>query len=364
MTLAELDFTRPALSRVRLAAGLTDSLPQRLKEMGAGKVAVIADETVLGLHGVELLGPLHEAGFEGEVHEVTPGELSKSRGTVAEIQDRLLESGIDRSGVIVGFGGGVTLDIAGYVAATVLRGIRWVSVPSSLLAQVDAGIGGKTGVNAPAGKNLIGAFHPPAEVLIDPDLLQTLQAVEWRNGLAEVVKHAWIADAELFDKLRRQRADLSTGPGPDTERWLTRAVEVKTAIVADDPFERGRRAVLNAGHTVGHAIEAASGHRIKHGFAVAAGLLAEAHAALELTGLSEADRTHLGKLLAELELLPETADLAFDDLLPFLKTDKKNVGGEVHLALPERLGVMAQQEGRWTHPVPLELLREAWESRL
>jgi 3-dehydroquinate synthase len=362
MTL-ELKFSHSSVSRIQLQHGLLSRIAAILAEHSPTRVAVLADQRVLELHGVELLGPFNNAGIEGIVLEIQPGEQSKSRGTVAELQDRLLESGFDRKGMIVGFGGGVTLDIAGYVAATLLRGVNWISIPTSLLAQVDAGVGGKTGVNTPSGKNLVGAFHPPADVIIDPSLLDTLPAVEWRNGLAEVVKHAWIADSVLFDTLESKAVDLMDGTASSAADWIERAVRVKTSVVSEDPFELSRRAILNAGHTIGHAIEAASGHRVKHGFAVASGLIAEAAVAVETTDLKLESVNRLRAILQQLGLLPaESKTFSFEELAPFIKTDKKNEGDTVRLALPTELGRMAEgSDGSWTHPVSMEQLNRGWE---
>lgn len=359
MILSQLDFTRPAISRVRFGPSQLEELPEILKTFEVSNTALLADRHVFHMHGERLIEILLRGGIEPSMLELPRGELAKSRSVVDELQDRMLERGFDRRSLILGFGGGVTLDVAGYIAATFLRGVPWISLPTSLLAQVDAGIGGKTGINVPSGKNLIGVFHPPLDVIIDPDLLATLDPLHLRNGMAEVVKHGWIADRELFEELETDRPV----PLPPTPELLQKAVTVKCSVVAEDPFEAGFRAILNAGHTIAHAVEAASGHTILHGYAVAIGLAVEADVAHELTGLSGEDRDRLVSLLKRLELLPDTSDLEFNALLPFLKTDKKNVAGAVRLALPKAIGAMAGEGELWTHEVSFELLEQAWENR-
>jgi 3-dehydroquinate synthase len=324
--------------------------------------ALIADANVYSLHGPEIRHSLERLFGSVSVITIPPGEGSKTRGFVADIQDRLSEVKLDRKGLIIGLGGGVALDIAGYIASTYLRGIPWVAVPTSLLAQVDAGIGGKTGVNTSKGKNLTGTFHPPLHVIIDPEILDTLPRIEWRNGLVEAVKHAWIADTDLFALFENIASSLKIGPDSIRHDWLGATIQVKTAIVAEDPFELGKRSILNAGHTIGHAIEAATDHAIRHGFAVARGLVVEARAAGEKNGLPVDHIQRLERLLEELELLPPTEGIDFDSLLPFLLRDKKNQREQVHIALPVSLGRSLAIEGSWTIGVQPDELRRAWKS--
>jgi 3-dehydroquinate synthase len=305
----------------------------------------------------ELLQPV-----TGEVLRCSfpPGEAHKTRDTKQTLEDRLLAAGLDRQCCVVGLGGGISLDLAGFVAATFLRGVPWVGLPTSLLAQVDASVGGKTGVNTPWGKNLVGAFHQPALVLMDSELLATLPPKEWANGLAELVKHAVIADAALWgwieDNLERLRRPGKMDPHP-----LRRCVEIKAAVVRRDEREGGLRAVLNFGHTVGHALEGACGAAMPHGRAVALGMLVEGALARDLCGFPEADLARLRSVLAGLGLDLQPPALSLERLAPYLRLDKKRRAGELRLALPTAIGEMAGAGSGYTVAVTAERLRRAWE---
>ncbi len=362
MILCDLKYEREFASRIAVEPGALNRLEGFELGSSSSHAALIADADVLELHGHRVLESLKKEFAAVTVFTIPPGENGKTLETVADLQDRLSDAGVDRSGLIVGLGGGVVLDIAGFVAATYLRGIPWVALPTSLLAQVDAGIGGKTGVNTASGKNRAGAFHPPFQVVVDPEVLQTLPLIEWKNGLAEAVKHSWIADENLFAQFEQQPSSLKKGAAAAALDWLAAAITVKTSVVAEDPFEQGKRSILNAGHTIGHAVETASSHAVKHGFAVARGMVVEARASGEDVGLPEEHVLRLEQLLHELDLLPSAGDLDFDSLLPFLRHDKKNLNGRIRVAVPVRLGKMVEQEGSWTVPVQLESLRHAWES--
>ncbi|MFH0883591.1 MAG: 3-dehydroquinate synthase [bacterium] len=362
MILSHLTFIRESSSRILLESGARSHLSNFVDLDFVTSATLIADTNVYSFHGSEVRDSLEHLFGSVTVITVPPGEGSKTRDTVAKIQDRLSEEKVDRRGLVVGLGGGVTLDIAGYVAATYLRGIPWIAMPTSLLAQVDAGIGGKTGVNTSKGKNLAGAFHPPLQVIIDPEVLNTLPLIEWRNGLVEAVKHAWIADADLFSLFENTASSLKSGPDSHLHDWLNAAIQVKISVVAEDPFELGKRSILNAGHTVGHAIEAATDHAIRHGFAVARGLVVESRAAGERTGLPVDHIRRLEHLLEELEVLPPTNGIDFDSLLPFLLRDKKNQRDHVRISLPASLGRSSAIDGSWTIDVQPDALRHAWES--
>jgi 3-dehydroquinate synthase len=321
--------------------------------------ALVGDERVLGLHGDRVLRALRGCAPPLGTFGLPPGEAHKTRAAKESLEDRLLAAGVDRATCLVAVGGGVALDVAGFVAATLLRGLPHLNVPTSLLAQVDAALGGKTGVNTPRGKNLVGAFHHPEAVVVDPSLLATLPAAEWPNGLAEMVKHAVVADAGLFAWLEAHADDVRR-PGAIDPQPLRRCLEIKAAIVADDPTEHGRRRILNFGHSVGHAIEAASGWSVPHGAAVSAGMDVEARAAVRCCGLPEADRARLASLLGRLGLPARPAVPDFDALVPYLAADKKNERGAIRAALPERIGAMAGAAEGYAIAVPLDALRAAW----
>jgi 3-dehydroquinate synthase len=290
---------------------------------------------------------------------VTPGEASKTRGSKAQIEDAMLAAGIDRHACIVALGGGVVLDLAGFVAATYMRGIDHINLATTLLAQVDAAIGGKTAINTDHGKNLIGAFHHPRAVLLHTAALAHLPAVELRNGLAEVIKQAAIADGALFDSLELWAARADGLRPPD--EIITRCVAIKAAVVAADTGDLGQRRILNFGHTVAHAIERASDHQVPHGQAVAMGMVVEARLAVAAGSFPEQDLNRLVALLTAVGL-PTGPSLPFDVAQDYLARDKKTEHESIHCAIPNRIGVAKPNaEGRWTRPVTLAALAAAWE---
>ena len=325
--------------------------------------AVIGDENVIALHGGRVRSLLETVAQKLAVLGFPPGEASKTRATKEKLEDRLLAEGFGRGTCVVALGGGVSLDLAGFVAATYMRGVAHVNVPTSLLAQVDAGIGGKTGVDTSYGKNLVGAFHQPAAVVVDPELLETLPAGEWRNGLAEMVKTAVVADGELFSWMEGHIEAL-TVPGRLDVHPIARCVEAKCDVAREDETDGGRRAILNFGHTIGHAIESASSFAIPHGVAVAMGMVVEARLAVALTGLPEEHAERVEAILGKLGLAPFPR-VPFQAIRPFLAVDKKNRAGEVRMALPAGIGIMARAaSGEWTHTTTPSRIEEAYALHL
>ena len=324
---------------------------------GAKRALVVADQRVLELHGEQLLESLRTVCSSVEVVSFPPGESSKRRSTADTIEDQLLALPARRTDVLVAFGGGVTTDLAGYVAARLLRGVRLVNVPTTVMAMVDAALGGKTAIDVPAGKNLIGAFHWPLAVVGDPRWLTTLPERETRSGLAEVIKHGVIADVTLLDEIALLEREVDA---PLPASLLGRAAAVKAGVVEEDPYERGRRRILNFGHTVGHAVEAELGFAVPHGEAVAIGMAVEARVASRLLGFPEADRQKLLKLLQE-NGLPANPPCSLESAMHWMTRDKKNVDAAVRMSLPRRLGVMEPAEGQWTVPVPLTDLADCWD---
>ena len=314
------------------------------------RVALIADETVWQLAEAGRLGSFS---WTGDTLTVPPGEATKSRDTWAQLSDTLLSRQFGRDSGLIGLGGGVVGDLTGFVAATYMRGIPYLLVPTTLLAMVDASVGGKTGVNTSQGKNLVGAFHPPKAVIADPNTLDTLPEREFRSGLAEAVKHGLIADESYFEWIERH-ADPILQRDPETlVRLVRRSVEIKAEVVGEDERESGRRAILNAGHTVAHALESASGYRLSHGEAVALGLVAETELSVRLGVAEPRLSTRLVPILRQLGLpvrLPDGLDRA--EVLARMTSDKKNRGAEVHCALVQSVGRMNQSAG-WTTAVPL-----------
>ena len=322
----------------RLGGIVGEHLPRR-------RVALIADADVLALYRAERLG---RAGWEAEALTFPSGERSKTRETWARLTDGLLDAGYGRDSGIVALGGGVAGDLAGFVAATYLRGVPYVQVPTSLLAMLDASVGGKTGVDTPHGKNLIGAFHPPVAVVSDPRVLRTLPEREYRSGMAEAVKHGLIADAEYFGWMEREVEALRRRDPVALQHLVQRSVEIKARVVSADERETGRRAILNAGHTVAHALEQATGYRLVHGEAVALGLVAETELAGRLGLLEAGVRARTEALLTRLGLpvrVPEP--VGPDAVLAAMGSDKKNREARIRFALPSGVGGMVEGEG-WT----------------
>jgi len=339
--------------------GLLARLPLLLAEHCPAAVYVVVSDSHVGpRYGEPVVAGLREAGQAAELFTFPAGESSKTRETWAALSDRLLDSRVGRDGALLALGGGVVGDVAGFVAATYLRGIPWVQVPTSLLAMIDASIGGKTGVDVPQGKNLLGAFHQPRLVVTDLDTLSTLPQRQLASGMAEAIKHGVIADAEYFTVLERDcQAALAREPGT-LERIVARSVAIKSEVVAADEREAGRRATLNFGHTIGHAIETTSGYDLLHGEAVAIGMALESQLA-ERAGIAEAGMTgRVTRLLSQCSLPQELPDsAAVDAMLTAMRHDKKSRHGELRLALPSRIGRMAVGADGWTVPVAESLMR-------
>jgi 3-dehydroquinate synthase len=286
-----------------------------------------------------------------------PGEQHKTRDSWAMLTDALLDQGFGRDSALVGIGGGVIGDLTGFVAATYQRGVPFVLVPTTLLAMLDASVGGKTGVDMPHGKNLIGAFHPPVAVVADPATLRTLPERDFKAGLAEAVKHGLIADAGYLDWIEANATALLLRDLGALTHLVRRSVEIKASIVAGDEFEAGPRAMLNAGHTAAHALELASGYAMLHGEAVALGLRAECVMG-ELAGLlPDGTFARVARALDRLGLPPRAEGLNPERVRAAMLRDKKSVAGETRFAIPPALGGMAARAGGdWTVPVPEELI--------
>jgi 3-dehydroquinate synthase len=302
----------------------------------ARRTAIVTDETVGGLYGQRLASALQPA-TEVATVTIAEGEASKSIRTVEAIYDALAAFGLERSDRVVALGGGVVLDIAGFAASTYLRGVRLVLVPTTLLAMVDASIGGKTAVNRPEGKNRVGTFAWPELVLADPDVLGTLELSHVREGLAEVLKAAIIGDPDLLAQLERDGTRYATAEA-DWAPLVIRAARVKAQAVSADPLENGPREALNLGHTFGHALETASGFTLAHGAAVAVGVLAAARLAARLD-LAEAHLpARVERALEQLRLPATYAGPSPPDVLAAMSSDKKRRGGRNRYVLPRGPG--------------------------
>ncbi|MBW3572662.1 MAG: 3-dehydroquinate synthase [Gemmatimonadetes bacterium] len=346
---------------VLVGPGLFCSLASILSRFcPAHRYAVVTDDRVAELYAVRLSRMLHGAGYRTDVFAFTSGEAQKSRETWALVSDAMLEAGCGRDTALLAFGGGVPGDLGGFVAATYMRGLPYVQVPTSLLAMIDASVGGKTGVDTPAGKNLVGAFHQPHCVVIDPELLQTLPDAHLRAGLAEAVKHGAIADAEYLRWIEQNADALLAGDPQALARLIVRSVEIKAEIVARDENESGPRKLLNFGHTIAHAVEAVSGYAMLHGEAVAVGMVEEARIG-ERSGVTVAGTAaRLRALLGRLGL-PTSLPLGYaaDEVVGWTRSDKKARQGRVEYALIQDIGTpLLGKEGRWGHAVADETVAE------
>jgi len=329
---------------VIVGRGLLAQAGARIAPLARGQTVIITDETVSALHAAALAASLEAAGLRHEIIAVPPGEGSKSFAELERVLDLLLAAGLNRKDVVVAFGGGVVGDLAGLAAALYMRGIDFVQVPTTLLAQVDSSVGGKTAIDTPRGKNLVGAFHQPRLVLADIDLLATLPPVQLRSGWAEVLKHGMICDAAFFDWLATDGAGGATGDPAALQRAVERSVEIKSAIVGEDEKEAGRRALLNLGHTFGHAVEAELGFEeaaLAHGEAVALGCVLAFRYSVRLGVCEAAEAEKVARVTAAAGLpteLTQAGVFAADALIARMAGDKKAEGGRLTLVLARSIG--------------------------
>jgi 3-dehydroquinate synthase len=342
-------------------AGVLNELPARVAAAApAARYAVIVPDDLAGSYGARVVAALDASGLDAVLIEFPAGEANKTRATWAALTDRLLELRFGRDSCIIALGGGVAGDLAGFVAATYMRGVPLVHVPTTLLAMVDASVGGKTGVDTEAGKNLIGAFHAPRLVLTDPLVLATLPPTEFRAGMAEAVKHGAILDRKYFEWIEANvDAVLALQPAP-LEELVARSADLKARVVMDDPYEHGVRAALNFGHTIGHALELQSGYDLPHGYAVAIGMVIES-AAGEAAGITEpGTRVRIAQLLTRLQLPVSPSPMHVGVLLDALPLDKKARRARPRFALPARIGALARPPGdAWTFELPHTILQHA-----
>ncbi|MBS3734034.1 MAG: 3-dehydroquinate synthase [Phycisphaerae bacterium] len=326
---------------VRIAPGAVSDLGEATARLGAvSSGVIISDETVAAHYGRAAGEALRAVGLDAPLLTFPPGEPHKTFATYGELLDAVLQCqpAIDRRSVIIALGGGVTGDLAGFVAATCLRGLRFVQCPTTLLADVDSAVGGKTGVDHAAGKNLIGAFHQPSAVVIDVQTLGTLSDAELRNGLAECVKHAVIRDADLLTFIDHGAKPFFARDVDALSELVARNVAIKAAVVAGDEREYGDRAHLNFGHTVGHAIEVDADYTLAHGSAVALGMLVESELAVGRGLLARDAADRLGDVLERLGLPVRRAGLSAERLGRLMQRDKKARAGKVRFVLPTAIG--------------------------
>ena len=335
-TAARIDVaTANQHSTIRIGPGISDALGPLLDEHNVGKKRFVVSSPVVWRH----VGPRIQQAIPVEPILLPDGERYKNLQSVAKVYDALIRSNADRGSAIIAVGGGVIGDTAGFAAATFLRGITLAHVPTTLLAQVDSSVGGKVGVNHALGKNLIGAFHQPRVVVIDPLLLRTLPRREFRSGLYEVVKYGMIASRNLFDLLvRNTKAIFDRDPAVMVPA-IVESCSIKADVVSKDEREGGLRRILNYGHTVGHALEAVTKYRrYRHGEAIAYGMLAAADLAVARGALGERERQALAHLIAALGPLPPVGDLPLGEVLEAVRRDKKVVNGTLHFVIAIEIG--------------------------
>lgn len=344
---------------VHVAPGLLARVGTELRSLNQSKKAVVVyDANVPKVHVTRLTESLRKEGFEKLiVCDVRGGEEHKSFETTMLLYDRILPDGIDRETPLLALGGGVIGDTAGFVAASILRGVPFVQVPTTLLAMVDASVGGKTGVNHPVGKNLIGAFHQPIAVFADPETLRTLPERELRGGLAECIKHDVIRDADGFARLEQNIGRAMALDVDYLTELVAHNVAIKARVVEADPFEKAERAHLNFGHTFGHAIETVSEYRYSHGESVALGMAAAARLATDLGMLDETSRRRIVAVIEKAGLPVRGLTLEPAAVVDAMAFDKKAKAGRLRFVLPDRIGHVVIRDD-----VPADAVRRAVES--
>lgn len=331
---------------IQIGSGLLSSVGSEVKSLGSvQKVCIVSESRVFPLYGKTVLDSLENVGFQVASFVFPAGEESKNPKVYLELLNFLAEKKLTRTDMIVALGGGVVGDLAGFAAATFLRGIRFIQIPTTLLAAVDSSVGGKTAIDLPAGKNLVGAFCQPSLVLCDTDTLNTLPEDIFRDGCAEVIKYGILYDSSLFAHLEEN------GPTFDREAVITRCVELKRDVVMEDEFDTGARMKLNLGHTIGHGIEARSNFTLSHGKSVAIGTAIVSRAS---------HCPDAGRILAILKQfgLPTSAEYLAEDIYAYTLSDKKRSGGTVNLIIPDAIGSCS------IVPTPVENLKSFIEAGL
>lgn len=329
---------------IRIGSGLLARLGRECAQLGLGRrCAIISDSRVSKHFGHTAVRSLQRVGFGAVLIEVPAGERSKSLNMVRRCSDELARHRMERSSFIVALGGGVVGDLAGFVASCYLRGIPFVQVPTTLLAQVDSSVGGKVGVNLKAGKNLVGSFYQPRRVECDLDTIRTLPRREFCAGLAEVIKYGIIFDADLFERLERELPALLGRETKALERIVARCCEIKAEVVRQDERESGLRAILNFGHTIGHALEAISGYgKYLHGEAISIGQVAAARISARMLGLPARDADRIRNLFARAQLPTKVALTKAQQrrLIAAMRLDKKVTEGRIKFVLARQIGTV------------------------
>lgn len=326
--------------QIHIGSGILACIAEEMEMLGLkGKILVVTNTKVAPLYGGVVSHALKNYGYSAETMVLPDGESFKNLDTAARIYDRALDAGLDRHSAILALGGGVVGDMAGFAAATYMRGIHFIQVPTTLLAQVDASVGGKVAVNHPRGKNIIGSFYQPRLVLIDVDTLHTLSDREKRSGFAEVIKYGIIADKDFFAYLEENVSSHTTGGNDNWVDIVEKACIIKAQVVRDDERENGRRAILNFGHTIGHGLESATAYQVfRHGEAVAVGMVGAAYIAREMGMLSLAETERIKGLIAKAGLPVGYSGVTWEALWLHIQADKKAKDGNINFILPTSIG--------------------------
>ena len=349
--------------RIRIAVGLLDEAGALTREAigdKARQAIIVSNPTVEALYGERVARSINRAGLRTHRFLIGDGERHKTLRTAESLLSYLIQQRIERSDLIVALGGGVVGDLAGFVAATYLRGVRFVQVPTTLLAQIDSSVGGKTGVNHKLGKNLIGVFHQPSLVLIDPETLRTLPAREMQSGIYEAIKYGVIRDRKLFNRITREMGHLKNFDMDELTHLITRSCAIKADVIERDEREGSLRKILNFGHTVGHALEAVTRYRrFLHGEAVGYGMRAAARIAGRMQLLSEEAREAIDEAIARVGPLPRANTLALDGIISAMNHDKKAEAGRTTFVLPVEIGRVVIRSD-----VPPQVVRSALSDAL
>jgi 3-dehydroquinate synthase len=348
---------------IHIKAALLDEAGRLLRDaLGekARRAIVVSNPTVQSIYGKRLERALMRAGFRVQSFFMGDGERFKTLQTAAALYKFLIEQQVERADFLVALGGGVVGDVAGFVAATYLRGIRFAQIPTTLLAQIDSSVGGKTGVNHALGKNLIGAFHQPSLVVIDPETLRSLPPRQMRAGLQEAIKYGVIKDRRLFRRIARDIELLKQCDAEALAHLIARSCEIKARVVEQDEREGGLRRILNFGHTVGHALEAVTQYRrFHHGEAVGQGMRAASRTAERAGLLAETARQAIDEAVLRVGQLPSTKNLALRDIMDAIQRDKKAVAGRIAFILPVEIGRVVIKSD-----LPLPLIRSSIKETL
>lgn len=344
---------------IEIGHGLLKLLPPHLNQL-ASKFVIITDDQIASLYGKQLQNHLISSGLDTYLFSFPHGEQHKTRKTKEILEDQLFEKGLGRDTCIIALGGGIVTDIAGYVAATYCRGIPLIKIPTSLLGMVDASIGGKTGVNVPYGKNMLGCIYQPKKVMIDLSFLKTLPKKELANGTVEMIKHGLIADANVFEDLEKYSNQFLALDAAVLAKLVSESCRIKKEIVEQDEKEKGLRHLLNFGHTVGHALEHLTEYTLSHGEAVAIGILVESYLSLKLGILNQNDFDRIKKVLVQYGLpLQLPTQFSIQAILNAMTLDKKSLKGQPRFVIIEAIGSVKIFDSNYCIPIEESLLKKA-----